>query len=230
MLPTFVLFLTQSVLRGSSGQGNRGWNRGSQMWHPTSAAAGNRSQGKLDLMADLLTSRAERISWPFFPVSCQMTPLSKYWQKQCLFLSCTSAATWRISLDPTVVSSDLGNGILQARLHCHLNFATPRAEWRQWEKDISGYSLGLKEWISVETFKFFAFQGVPHSFWKWELHALWTVFHRVWEPADKLQEYECLQTSSCSSQQAGRDFTQGFPGGHWGEGLPAFSSLLTEVT
>lgn len=43
---------------------------------------------------------------------------------------------------PTVISSDLGNGILQAPFQCHLIFATPRAELGQGEKDISGVLFG----------------------------------------------------------------------------------------
>lgn len=121
---------------------------------------------------------------------------------------------------------DLAGSIALSSHFCH----SQSLNWGNGRKVFLGCSLVLKELISVETFKFYAFQGVPHSFWKWELSALQTVFHSVQEPEDELQEVKCLQTSSCTSQQAGRDFTQGFPGGDWGEGLPAFSSLLTEVT
>lgn len=178
------------------------------------------------------SSRAERISWPLFPASWQITSPIRYCQKQFLFLSCTAAGTWRISLDPTLLLFHLTWGMGSCRHHSNVISFLPLPElnWGNGRRIFLGCSLGLKELITAETFKFYAFQRVPHSFWKWDLSSLQTVFHRAWEPADELQEYGCLQTSSCSSQLAGRNFTQSFPGGEWREGLPAFSSLLAEVT
>lgn len=73
----------------------------------------------------------------------------------------------------------LGEWDLAGLLHCHLIFPLPELNWGNGRRVFLGCFLVLKELISVETFKFYAFQGVPHSFWKWELSALQTVFHRV---------------------------------------------------